>query len=186
MQGRTLFLEHLLHLPLSGAVNTCGCPAFIPVEQKGVVLLNALEGFPFQWRALRMADRRFHLSFQIRCVRTACVAGGVIPRLFGDVKRRVAETRRPPLAVGGRCGRERLTGQAHRNYFTSLRERRLLWLRSARSVDSRSRYDFPSIEMISERWMSRSTSETTHAALGKTSFHCANCLFVVTMVLLLS
>ncbi len=38
--------------------------------------------------------------------------------------------------------------------------------------------------MTSALWTRRSTSETTHAALGKTSFHSAKGLLVVMRVLL--
>ena len=99
-------------------------------------------------------------------------AGEVVERLdHGERLLRGPVGRNPERdceAASGRS-RRRLRGLAHRLPRFRCRARC-----SERSRASLRRYESPSRAMISALWTSRSTSETTQAALGKTSLHSAN------------
>jgi hypothetical protein len=65
-QRRLLFGEHRRNLPFGGAVNAGVGPAFFPVIQIGLGLVESFETQSFQGRLLRMADTAFHFAFPVR------------------------------------------------------------------------------------------------------------------------
>ena len=64
-QMRPFLFEHRPHLPFGRAVNARRRPALVPVCEKGVLLVDALEAPPLQSRFLRVSDCRFNFALEI-------------------------------------------------------------------------------------------------------------------------